>query len=84
MVEGAPHTAKRSEGLIVVSMGCPLPQYIKEKRRGGAGPLYGVPCPCSRSRSQGKGRKKERKEGARPLPLVQFGLGLGGGGRGLS
>ena len=35
MVEGAPHTAKRSEGSIVVSMGYPLPPYIKEWRRGG-------------------------------------------------
>ena len=31
MVEGAPHTAKRSKGSIVVSMGCPLPPYIKEQ-----------------------------------------------------
>ena len=28
MVEGAPHTTKRS---IVVSMLCPLPPYIKEQ-----------------------------------------------------
>ena len=35
MVEGAPHTAKRSKGSIVVSMGCPPHLYIKEWRRGG-------------------------------------------------
>ena len=34
MVEGASHTAKRSKGSIVVSMGCPLATYIKEWRRG--------------------------------------------------
>ena len=31
MVEGAPHTAKRSNRSIVVSLGCPLPPYIKEQ-----------------------------------------------------
>ena len=31
MVEGAPYTAKRSKGSIVLSMGCPLPPYIKEQ-----------------------------------------------------
>ena len=35
MVEGAPHTAKRSKGSIVVSLGCPMPPYIKEWRRRG-------------------------------------------------
>ena len=30
MVEGAPHTAKRSM-INCVSMGCPLPPYIKEQ-----------------------------------------------------
>ena len=35
MVEGAPHTAKRSKGSIVVSMGCPPPPYIKGERRKG-------------------------------------------------
>ena len=40
---GAPHTAKRSKGSIVVSpRGAPSP-YIKEWRRGRAGPLYGAP-----------------------------------------
>ena len=35
--------AKRSKGSIVVSLGCPLPPYIKEWRRGRAVPLYGAP-----------------------------------------
>ena len=91
MVEGAPHTAKRSKGSIVVSMGCPLATYIKEWRRGERAGPYGAPwrsptptgsrippLPSSRSRSQGKGRGKRRKEGAPPLPLVQFGLVIGG------
>ena len=32
---GAPHTTKRSKGSIVVSLGCPLPPYIKEQGGGG-------------------------------------------------
>lgn len=32
-----------SRNSIVLSMGCPLATYIKKWRRGGAGPLYGVP-----------------------------------------
>ena len=63
--------------------------YIKEWRRGRAGPLLWhalgsptptgsriPPFPSSRSRREGRGREKRRKEGAQPLPLVQFGLGL--------
>ena len=50
MVEGAPHTAKRSKGSIVVSMGCPLPPYIKEQGRrrpalGGARQGSRIPTP---------------------------------------
>ena len=42
MVEGAPHTAKRSMINLCV-YGVPPPLYIKEWMRGGAGPLYGAP-----------------------------------------
>ena len=42
MVEGAPHTAKRSMINLCVH-GVPPSPYIKEWRRGGAGPLYGAP-----------------------------------------
>ena len=49
MVEGAPHTAKeRSRRSTYVSMGCPLPPYIKEWRRGRASPLYGAPSLAGR------------------------------------
>ena len=51
---GAPHTAKRSKGSIVVSMGCPPPPYIngvegEGRPRGGGAPKGGIPSP-SRSR----------------------------------
>ena len=39
MVEGAPHTAKRS---IVVSMGCPLPAY-EGVEEGEGQPSHGAP-----------------------------------------
>ena len=42
MVEGAPHTAKRSKGsIVVVSRGAPLPPYIKEQGGGGGRPRRG-------------------------------------------
>ena len=41
MVEGG--TAHGLEQLTYVSMGCPLPQYIKEERRGGRPALEGAP-----------------------------------------
>ena len=80
MVEGAPHTAKRSQGSIVVSLGCPLPPYIKEQGRrrpalGGGAPsvesyqdslvLVGFHLPYGIGKEEGKKRRKER--GA-PLP----------------
>ena len=89
MVEGAPHMAKRSMINLCV-YGVPLPPYIKEWRRGRAGPqlwrALGSPTPTgsrippfpSWSRREGRESEKRRKEGAPPLPLVQFGLGLGG------
>src|SRR4051812_9822195 len=41
---GAPHTAEeRSRRSTCVSMGCPLPPYIKEKGREEAGPRFGAP-----------------------------------------
>ena len=83
-MEGAPHTAKRSKESIVVSMGCPLPPYIKEQGRrrpalGGARQGSRIPTP-SRSRfppflvqlgEGGKGGEWRRKgEGGRaPNPL---------------
>ena len=39
MVEGAPHTAKRSVINLCV-LGCPLPPYIKEQGGRPAGPLW--------------------------------------------
>ena len=36
MVEGAPHTAKRSNDQLLC-LGCPLPPYIKEQGGGAAG-----------------------------------------------
>ena len=92
MVEGAPHTAKRSMINLCV-YGVPPSPYIKEWRRGRAGSLLWralgsptptgsriPPLPSSRSRRQGRGRgKREEKEGGAPrLPLVQFGLVIGG------
>ena len=90
MVEGAPHTAKRSM-INCCAYGVPLAMYIKEWRRGERAGPYGAPwrsptptgsrispLPCSRSRREGKGKEKRRKEGAPPFPLVQFGLGLVG------
>ena len=88
MVEGAPHRAKRSKRSIVVSMGCPLPPYIKEQGREAAGEEEGAaggtptptgsrtpPFPCwSRRGKEGREEEKE-KGGRRPPPLlVQFGL----------
>ena len=77
-------------------MGCPLPQYIKEERRGGADPLYGAPWgvllpsgvgfPPFHVVGVGVKEREKRSEGRRgrsPPPLVQFKLGLGGGGRSL-
>ena len=85
MVEGAPHMAKRS---IVVSLGCPLPAYIKEWRRGGpalsmALPRGGVLLPAGVGfppslvgvGEEGRGRGREGKGGRAPS---QFRLGLGG------
>ena len=40
---GGYRTRLRDQEINCVSMGCPLATYIKEWRRGGAGPLYGVP-----------------------------------------
>ena len=84
-MEGAPHTAKTTVNLCV--LGCPLPPYIKEWRRGGpasyGAPQGRIPTP-TRSRfppfpsPTRRGRKEEgerRKEGPPPPPLVQFGLG---------
>ena len=89
-MEGAPHTAKRT---IDVSLGCPLPSYIKEGRRrwparrgrakGEGSPtrtplLVGfAPLP---SNGEGKGERGEREKergGGVPPPLVQFELGRG-------
>jgi hypothetical protein len=73
----------------LVSLGCPLPPYIKEGEGEAAGPrgaprcgvLLGLPSPSRIPppiRSRKGGRERERKEGAAPPPLVQFGLGKGG------
>ena len=93
MVEGAPHMAKRSQGSIVVSLGCPLPPYIKEQGRrrpalGGARQRSRIPTPSwSRSppflvqlgeRGERGEEGKEGREGPHPKPLFQFRLGLGG------
>ena len=90
MVEGAPHTAKRSMINFCVHGVPPSPVY-KGVEEGEGRPstmaLHGESyshrekdslLACSRRRSEGKGKEKRRKEGAPPLPLVQFGLGLGG------
>ena len=74
MVEGAPHIAKRSQGSIGVSMGCPLPPYIKEQGRrrpalGGGAPKGGNPTPSRIPPSslvqvgEGKEGKEKEKEG---------------------
>ena len=84
MVEGAPHTAKRSQGSIVVSLGCPPAPVYKGAREEEAGPRRGapgsrIPTP-SWSRfppflvqlgEGGKGGKRERKgeRGRAPNPL---------------
>ena len=71
---GAPHTAKRSQGSIVVSMGCPLATYIKEwsrrgRPRGGGAPKGGNPTPSRIPPSflvqvgEGKEGKEKEKEG---------------------
>ena len=39
MVEGAPHTAKRSIDQLLCLWGAPLPPYIKEQRVRGAASL---------------------------------------------
>ena len=91
MVEGAPHTAKRSQGSIVVSRGAPLPSYIKEQgggaashdeaRQGGVLLLPGVglpPFPCWTRRERGKRWRGGRKGGRHPPLLVLFGLGGSG------
>ena len=43
MVDGVPHTAKRSKGSIVVSLGVPPSPYIKEWRRGRGSATLGAP-----------------------------------------
>ena len=83
MVEGAPHTAKRSKGsIVVVSRGAPCPRIERIKGEGAAGQaearqggvllLPGVgfppPLPSSRSRSQGKEREEKEGGGAAPPP----------------
>ena len=89
MVEGAPHTAKRSQGSIVVSLGCPLPPYIKEqgggsrprgeaRHRGGVLLPPGVGLLLSLLAYE-KGREKEKEGRGRPPSLVQFGLVHGEG-----
>ena len=42
-VEVAPHTVGRDQLINLCVYGMPLPPYIKEEERGGAGPLYGAP-----------------------------------------
>ena len=89
---GGGHRTRLKDQLINLCVyGVPPPPYIKEWRRGRAGPLLWralgsptptrsriPPIPSSRSRREGRGREKRRKEGAPPPPLVQFGLGKGG------
>ena len=91
MVEGAPHTAKRSMINLCV-YGVPPSPHIKEWRRGRAGP-YGAPWRSptptgsrippfpSWTRKKGRGEREEGKGGTAPL-LVQFIL-EGEGARGL-
>ena len=81
MVKGAPHTAKRSQGSIVVSLGSPPASVYKGAREEEAGPrrgrakcgvLLGLPSPSripppTWNRKKGKGKGEGRK-GAPPLP----------------
>ena len=78
MVEGAPHTAKRSIDQLLCLWGAPLPPYIKEQGGGGRprgeARQGGSPTPTG-SRTppflvgigEGKG-EGERRKGAPPLP----------------
>ena len=69
MVEGAPHTAKRSKGSIVVSLGgASLLVYKGVEEGEGAGHPWRAPC-WSR-RGEGR-RKREKGRGGAPF-LVQF------------
>ena len=82
MVEGAPHTAKRSRDQLLE---VPLPLYIKEQGegagQGGWRTLWGSPTPTGsrtplfpiRSR-----RGKEEEGGRKERGGSQFGLGYGG------
>ena len=78
--------AKRSNRSIVVSLGCPLPLYIKEQGGGrpapnGAPPKRGILLGLQvlvGFHLKGEEREGERggkKRGAPPPLLVQFGLG---------
>ena len=82
MVEGAPHTAKRSM-LNLCVYGVPLATYINEGRRrpvARRGAPWGEsPPPFSfLHRGERKERERERERGAPPPPLVQFGIPWGG------
>ena len=81
-----------------VSLGAPLPPYIKEQGGRPAGPrgsakeggvllLVGVglpfPSPTRKREGEGKRGRGRGKEGLRPPPLVQFGLLKGGAPAGL-
>ena len=89
MVEGAPHTAKRSKGSIVVSQGgASLPEYkgVEEgagqggwRAQGGSPTPTGSRTPLFPIRSRrGKEEEGGRKERGGGRPPSQFGLGLGG------
>ena len=86
MVEGAPHTAKRSRDQLFCLEVPPVP-YIKDQGEEAAGQDEGMPgrsptptgsrTPSFPSWSRrGKGREGERmkKMGRRPHSFVQFGL----------
>jgi len=80
MVEGAPHTAKRSL-INCVSMGCPLAPYIKERGEEAAGQggraKGGVLLPLGVGlllflvgvgEGEGKGEEEKERGGRPPLP----------------
>ena len=83
--------AKRSKGSIVVSLGCPLPPYIKEqgrerrparRRRARRSPTpTGSRTPSLPCWNRRRGKEvEERKERVAPPPLLIL-FGLGGEGR---
>ena len=87
----APHTAKRSQGSIVVSLGCPpAPVYkgareeeaVPRRGRTKCGVLLGLPSPSRIPPpiwNRTRGREKEKEGRGRPPSLVQFGPDQGEG-----